>query len=237
MKKSLQTRRRTWIITGAAGALILGSAVAAGAAFADDEDPQRDPGTVTAESVGDRDDDDREDDDRDDEDGVSVPSDMISPADAADVAVAEIGDGLVTSVELDDDGNLLVWDVDAVDADQVEHELTIHAVDGTVLSHEKEDDDADTIDHARASAATVTIQEATSLALSEVPNGRVIGVELQGGVDAPVWEVEVYNTSDETWQYVEIDAVNGTLISVNDDYSAGDDDGDDRDDNEDGDDD
>ncbi|GAA4899343.1 putative membrane protein YkoI [Stackebrandtia albiflava] len=227
MKKSLLTSRRTWIIAGTAGALLLGSAAVATASFSGDDSAE----TSDTDTRLDDDGDDRDDDGGDD-DGTTATATEVSATTAAQTALAEAPDAVVISVELDDDSP--EWEVDLVGPD-TEHEITVDAVTGEVRSHERDDDadDDGRDDAATASAATVTVDQAAQTALAKVP-GVVVDMELDGDDNAPVWEVEVA-AEDGTWKYVEINALDGSVISVNDDYGTDDDD--DRDDDDDDDDD
>lgn len=228
MKKSLFNGRRGWFIAGTAAVLLFGSAAAATASL-----------STTDPAPGHSQEHDRRahDDDGHDDTGQTSPSrTAVSASGAAEIALGAVPDGVVTEVELEGRrSNNPVWNVDLV-SPGYEHEVYVDATTGEVRGHDRDDDDDDwEEDSSRAAAAAVGIADAEQVALSEVPDGVVLDVELEGPTSQPIWIFEVYSPSDATWKYIKIDAVTGSILAVNDDYIGDDNDdwGNDDDDDDD----
>ena len=86
-------------------------------------------------------------------------------------------------------------------------------------------DDDSTVD--KSADLTITAVDAAEAAQDELPDcdvASIIGYDMDA--TTPVWNVEM-TCADGTTQYVEIDGTDGSLISINDDYSVGDDSDDD----------
>jgi hypothetical protein len=73
-----------------------------------------------------------------------------------------------------------------------------------------------------AAAPQVTALSAMDTAAQRVPDCEIVGVQLHESDEESVWEVEL-TCPNSTTQYVEISGDDGSDISINDDYSAGDD--------------
>lgn len=83
----------------------------------------------------------RVDDDDDSSDDVAEDRRLLDAAKvdhvaALEKAVAEVSDGRVVDLDLDEDDGTPEWDVDVIAPDRTEHELTIDAVTGAVTKHE-----------------------------------------------------------------------------------------------------
>ncbi|THV35615.1 PepSY domain-containing protein [Glycomyces buryatensis] len=133
----LTNRRRTWIIAGGAGALLLaGGATAAYAAESDDADPRLTDAAEYEDAVEDT-------DDGDDLAQSELPADAYTADEAIDAALTEI-EGTVDDVELEGTADAPVWVVEVVDADGIDYDITVDAFDGTVIDAVADDaDDAD----------------------------------------------------------------------------------------------
>jgi uncharacterized membrane protein YkoI len=143
-------KRKLVIATLTATALI-GTGTVSAVALADDGDQRSAQVASASPTAGDddgnddrdRDDrDDRTDDDRDRRDDDFAPSGLkIS---AADAAVKGSTKGTVTSVDLDDDGSGLSWEVKTTDGNGVEHEYLVDAESGKLTEqpadHDRDDD-------------------------------------------------------------------------------------------------
>jgi uncharacterized membrane protein YkoI len=82
-------------------------------------------------------------DDSDDSDDVRDDRRMLDMAKvdhvaAVRTAVAEVPDGRVVDLDLDEDDGTIQWEVDVIAPDLVKHELTINAASGAVVKHETE---------------------------------------------------------------------------------------------------
>ena len=129
-------RKRTLVIAGAAGALILGGGTAA--AFAADLDDDR------YEFTGNDTDDRYERDDADDLNGqdaddFALPAEAIGQDAAVEAALAEVP-GDVSDLDLEGTVDAPLWIVEVRDSDGAEWEVTIDALDGTVTEVLPDDD-------------------------------------------------------------------------------------------------
>jgi len=152
--RSFTGRHRTLVIAGAAGALLLGGGTAA--AFAADDDPFESAnsggdqsGTSTDPTTGDDHGGDWDDawDDHGDDDFV-LPDAAIGEDAAVEAALAEI-DGTVREVDLEGSADFPVWVIDITDADGIEWDVAVNALDGSILGTHQDDDsdDSDDDDH------------------------------------------------------------------------------------------
>jgi uncharacterized membrane protein YkoI len=131
-------RKRTLVIAGAAGALILGGGTAA--AFAADLGDNEERGGIAENDTDDRYD-DRDDANGTDDDDFALPADAIGEDAAVEAALAEVA-GEVSDVDLEGTAEAPLWIVEVTDADGAEWDVTVNALDGTVAEVHP-DDDAD----------------------------------------------------------------------------------------------
>ncbi|WP_112133976.1 PepSY domain-containing protein [Glycomyces dulcitolivorans] len=135
-------RHRTLVIAGAAGALLLGGGTAAAfAADLDDADDRFEDNGSTGTSGTSLDLDDKYDDNGSDDD-FQLPADAIGEDAAVEAALAEI-DGTVRDTDLEGTVDAPVWIIDITDADGVEWDVAVDALDGTVLDSAQDDDSDD----------------------------------------------------------------------------------------------
>lgn len=132
-------RKRTLVIAGAAGALILGGGTAA--AFAADLDERDDRAEFTGNDTDDRYDRDDADDVNETDDDFVLPADAIGEDAAVEAALAEVP-GEVYDLDLEGTADAPLWIVEVTDADGAEWDVTVDALDGTVAEVHP-DDDAD----------------------------------------------------------------------------------------------
>lgn len=104
---------------------------------------------------------------------------------AIDAALAAYSDGIVVTVDREDDSE--TYDIDVVQGEQV-LELEVGA-DGTVREDEREGDDDD--DVAKAQAATVTAADAIRQALEQHPDGVLDEAELDEDDGVLRWEINL----------------------------------------------
>ncbi|RRR97450.1 PepSY domain-containing protein [Glycomyces terrestris] len=137
-------RHRTLVIAGAAGAILLGGGTAAAfAADLDDADDRREENNSTGASGTALDLDDKYDaDDNGSDDDFQLPADAIGEDAAVEAALAEI-DGTVRDTDLEGTAEVPVWIIDITDADGVEWDVAVDALDGTVLDSAQDDDQND----------------------------------------------------------------------------------------------
>jgi uncharacterized membrane protein YkoI len=138
-------RKRTLVIAGAAGALILGGGTAA--AFAADLDDDR--SELIGNDTGDRYDhggaDDVNEMNEQYDDDFGLPDDAIGEDAAVEAALAEVP-GEVHDVDLEGTPEAPLWIVEVIDADGVEWDVTVDALDGEVTEVLLDDDADDTDD-------------------------------------------------------------------------------------------
>jgi uncharacterized membrane protein YkoI len=136
--------KRTLVIAGAAGALILGGGTAA--AFAADLDDNEERGGVAENDVDDRfDDRDDADDANGTDDDFALPADAIGEDAAVEAALAAVP-GEVYDVDLEGTAEAPLWIVEVTDADGAEWDVTVDALDGAVAEVLLDDGADDTDD-------------------------------------------------------------------------------------------
>jgi uncharacterized membrane protein YkoI len=128
----------------------------------------------------------------------------------ATLALREVGEGTVVSVEDEADG--AEWDVRVVLDDGTAREVHL-ADDGTVLagpSDDTTDANEQSQNRAQVAAATIGLAGAQKRMLAAVPGGRVTAIELDDDQDRVVWQGDVL--ADGVRHDVRIDAVNGSVV-------------------------
>ncbi|MQM25395.1 PepSY domain-containing protein [Glycomyces albidus] len=134
-------RHRTLVIAGAAGVLLLGGGTAAAfAADFDDADDRREDNGASQTGL---DLDDQYDDNGDgSDDDFQLPAGAIGEDAAAEAALTAV-DGTVRDADLEGTAEAPVWIIDITDADGVEWDVAVDALDGTVLDSAQDDDSDD----------------------------------------------------------------------------------------------
>ncbi|MGH8793832.1 MAG: PepSY domain-containing protein [Stackebrandtia sp.] len=150
MKMTRPTSKVGWILAGTAGVLLFGGAVAVGTtAFAadgendsDGDDGDRQPVSVQDDSIDSQSVEEGSGESQSEATQILPPEAQIPFDEAGEIALAEVGEGFVGSVDFDNDG-APVWEVDVYTEDGQEHELKINAEDGSVVKHETDQNDGD----------------------------------------------------------------------------------------------
>ncbi|MCW7986053.1 hypothetical protein XF35_12285 [Streptomyces platensis subsp. clarensis] len=170
-------------------------------------------------------------------DRAQVKADKISQSQATAKALQTVP-GTATSAELDnaDRNGSLIWEVDVLGKDHKNHDITIDAGNGKVLSQHTDRDDA-----AQDAAETQALlkadktghDKATDKALKAVP-GTVVSYGLDDNADrngSLIWEVDVLGKDHKSHEVI-IDAGSGKVLNqhVDHDDDQGANDGDDGDD-------
>ena len=128
----------------------------------------------------------------------------ISPQQAIDAGLAEAGDGIVHSIELDWSrrSNAWVYELDIL-VGTTDHDVEIHADTGEVLDHEK--DDTNDKEQAIDLASPMTWETARDKALGAV-QGRITSWKLEWNDNANSYEFDIEDSSsDETEVQVNVD--------------------------------
>jgi uncharacterized membrane protein YkoI len=152
---------------------------------------------------------------------TATPTAPPGPAAAAiaDLALREVGEGTVVSVEDEADGT--EWDVRVVQPDGSVREVHL-ADDGTVLagpSADTTDANAQSENRAQVAAASIGLDAAQKRMLAAVPGGRVTAIELDDFQDRVVWQGDVVD-QEGVRHDVRIDAVNGSVVLSRADAAA-----------------
>lgn len=223
--------KRNVIIASIAAAGVVGGAVLANSAFADDHDstPRStlNAGANAAES------DERGDDDRDDVSRKASQGSWVS-AEQAVAQALKAEPGLAYGLELEEDDR--VWEVDILTKGGEWRQVDIARKGGDVVDNERDDDDDD--DRRKAERvrsvldnAKVSLGDAARIANERVP-GTIEEIELSER--GTIWKVEfedVDGRDDDVELRVDISSGKATVEDDDDDDDRGDRD-DDRDDDD-----
>ncbi|MBO1003328.1 PepSY domain-containing protein [Pseudogracilibacillus auburnensis] len=141
--------------------------------------------------------------------------DIIKEDEATKIALEQVP-GTVKKVELDDENGSLVYEFEIISGDGQEFDVKIDALTTTVLKVEADDIDDDADDEkeeaALAKQVKVTKEEATKIALEEVP-GTVKEMELDDEDHLFVFEFEILSKDGKEYD-VKIDAQTGKVMKV-----------------------
>ncbi|MFB6960657.1 PepSY domain-containing protein [Streptomyces sp. NPDC056309] len=204
LKRSLAGRRRTLAAVAAATVVLGGAGAVSAIAFADDDHGRA---HATAGTTFDLHDDF-------DHDGRLAGSTEVGLKQAADAATKSLA-GTVTEVELDGRRGEAVWEVDIVDAEGVEHEVTVNAADGEVIAvrADRVVDTAGRGDAAPAKSDRTGLGQAVDTALGKVP-GTATSAELDGHHDGTAaWHVDVTDDQGAAHEVV-VDARTGKVTAT-----------------------
>lgn len=80
--------------------------------------------------------------------------------------------------------------------------------------------DSTASDSSATTSASTTVADIATAAEDEEPTCEITSLTLHGDEQPAVWEVEM-NCDDDTTKYVEVNDSDGSIISVNDDYTDG----------------
>ncbi|MGW7288519.1 PepSY domain-containing protein [Streptomyces sp. NPDC054847] len=174
--------KRKLVIATLAAAVLIGGGTYTAAAVSDDDVSPAAAGSVPV-TVQDR-------DDRDDasEDRSAAPAGSVTAAQAM-AAALEHTQGVVSSVDLDDDGDGH-WEVDVLGKDDREHELHVDVRTGAVREDKAEAENDDRDDRDALRGASVDAREAVEAALRSHPGATVTSVDFEDE-GAGRWEVEL----------------------------------------------
>ncbi|WP_422660848.1 PepSY domain-containing protein [Paenibacillus sp. EC2-1] len=128
--------------------------------------------------------------------------------------------GHVDDIDLERKQDKVYYEVE-IDQDNGEVDVHIDAITGkvlAVLNKDAKDDDDDDRDDLNSSAAAVKItsDQASSIATKKVSGGKVVKVELDTDDNRYIYEVELRTSNGEA--DVDIDAVTGKVLSIDQDF-------------------
>lgn len=136
----------------------------------------------------------------------------VTPQQAIDKGLAEAGDGIVHSIELDwsDSNNAWVYELDIL-AGNVDHDVDVHADTGDILEHEQ--DDTDDQEQAINLDSPMTWETARDKALEAVP-GRITSWKLEWDDDYTSYQFDI---EDSTGDEIEVEVrVDTGQVSIDD---------------------
>lgn len=128
--------------------------------------------------------------------------------------------GHVDDIDLERKQDKVYYEVE-IEQDNGEVDVQVDAKTGkvlAVLNKDKKDDDDDDRDDLNSSAAAVKItsDQASSIASKNVSGGKVVKVELDRDDNRYIYEVELRTSNGEA--DVDIDAVTGKVLSIDQDF-------------------
>ncbi|WP_280464004.1 PepSY domain-containing protein [Nocardia carnea] len=130
---------------------------------------------------------------------------------AGNTATGAVPGSTLISIETERDGR---WEVQVVTADGTEHEMDISSDGATVTrgpTAKTEDEDDKTEHRDRTQAARLDYRAAADKVLTEVPNGTITELNLDGRNGTTVWEADVLDSS-QAKQEVTVDAGSGQIL-------------------------
>lgn len=130
---------------------------------------------------------------------------------AGDTATGAVPGSTLISLETERDGR---WEVHVVTADGTEHEMEISSDGATVTmgpTAKTEDEDDKTEHQDRARAARLDYRAAADTVLTEVPDGTITELNLDGRNGTTVWEADVLDNSQAKHE-VTVDAGSGQIL-------------------------
>ncbi|MFD4404679.1 PepSY domain-containing protein [Nocardia sp. NPDC058499] len=130
---------------------------------------------------------------------------------AGETATGAVPDSTLISIETERDGR---WEVQVVTPDGTEHEMDISGDGATVTmgpTSKNEDEDDKTKHRDRIQAARLDYRAAADAVLTEVPNGTITELNIDGNNGTTVWEADVIDSS-QTKREVTVDAGSGEIL-------------------------
>lgn len=127
---------------------------------------------------------------------------------AGDLALGEVADSTLVSIESENDG--AQWEVKVVTPDGVEHELDTNADGSEQVGETKVEEDDTQENQVRVKAAKLDFKQAADKILDEVPGGEIRELNLDDEGGKTVWEADVM--VDSTKHEVQIDAGSGDVL-------------------------
>lgn len=141
---------------------------------------------------------------------------VISLEKARKIALQKVPNGLITHIELDRENGKYIYDIEIL-KDQYEYELKLDAFTGTGISLLKDIEDwSQNVNILNPSLSThykiIPMSQATDIALNQIPNAKIIGIELDMKNNIPVYTINLFRTHME--YEVAINALTGQVLNI-----------------------
>ena len=142
----------------------------------------------------------------------------ISMTQAVEIALKEVPEAKAFEAELEMEKGVPVYEIELLAGDAVK-EVEINGITGKVIEVEDEDEEAEEMAEIKEAlaAAKITLGQALDIAGREVKGGLAYEAELEMEDGKPVYEVEL--VADGKFKEVEIDAVTGKVLEVEDEQA------------------
>ncbi|WP_404430382.1 PepSY domain-containing protein [Sutcliffiella horikoshii] len=146
----------------------------------------------------------------------------ITLAEASDIVLAKVENGVIHEAEKDRENGRLVYEIE-VKNDEYEFEFKVDAENGEIIKEEREErrgqkaatGENGNTENAAKDEAVISIGEAKGIAKKEVP-GELEDIELERENGKLVYEVEIKNhqNGDDDDLTVYVDAITGKVLYV-----------------------
>ncbi|MGD6777344.1 PepSY domain-containing protein [Sutcliffiella horikoshii] len=146
----------------------------------------------------------------------------ITLAEASDIVLAKVENGVIHEAEKDRENGRLVYEIE-VKNDEYEFEFKVDAENGEIIKEEREErrgqkaatGENGNTENAAKDEAVISIGEAKGIAKKEVP-GELEDIELERENGKHVYEVEIKNhqNGDDDDVTVYVDAITGKVLYV-----------------------
>ncbi|MGD6781912.1 PepSY domain-containing protein [Sutcliffiella horikoshii] len=146
----------------------------------------------------------------------------ITLAEASDIVLAKVENGVIHEAEKDRENGRLVYEIE-VKNDEYEFEFKVDAENGEIIKEEREErrgqkaatGENGNTENAAKDEAVISIGEAKGIAKKEVP-GELEDIELERENGKLVYEVEIKNhqNGDDDDVTVYVDAITGKVLYV-----------------------
>ena len=131
---------------------------------------------------------------------------LIGTAKVKQIILDKVPGATIIELELDWDDGRVYYEGEAVDS-KYEYEFEIDGYTGALVNWERDDRDDDDY---RGRGSFIGLEAAKEIALSYVPGGKIVEIELDEDDDRYYYEIEMYKGEIE--YELEIDAYTGALI-------------------------
>lgn len=126
---------------------------------------------------------------------------------AKTIALKQVENGKIISIEIDEDDMTPNYDVIVSDGTH-EYDIEINAIDGTILKTEKKYSGEDS---KLVPGTKIDEDKAKEIALSNVPGGKIVEFSYDGDDKIPNYDISIH---DDKYEYdFEISAVDGSILS------------------------